>query len=125
LPRNFRIRADVQCNGRFAGIAVRCKERYSEGWALQFDMVRGTVQVKRADAGYFNNNEKHLIHMGLNGSNEWKFTLDLIVYDTIMDVEIDGCRTLTARIDDREGAAVFAYAHCGRAAFENVRVDKL
>jgi len=123
LGQNFRLTADVWTDGRFVGLGARCDKTLADGWALQFDLVRGTAQVKKADMGYFRDNNKHTIFA--DRSEFRRFTLKLVVHDAIMDAEINGRRTICGRIDEKAGSLAFLYAHNANVTFENIQIDSL
>jgi hypothetical protein len=121
IPQNFRLTADVKASGRFAGIAVRCKNDYSEGHELKFDLVQNTMQVKIVKDGYWKDNIKHTVLCNqLNA-----FTLNLNVYDDLIDACIKGERTICARIDGREGNNIFLYAQDGEVSFDNIKIEEI
>lgn len=123
LSHNYRITGCIETAGRFFGISVRNSKVYSDGYEVKFDLVQKTVQSRESREGYWKDNNKNTLNC--SDISLEKFAFSLSIYDDIVDLSIDGKRSLAARIDNREGNAAYIYAHCAELKISNLKIFEI
>lgn len=116
VPRNCRITMQVDpTEGRASpapayGLCLRTAGGFDAGYVLEFSPYDGTV---------------HLANAGITQVAEIRrpFTLQLVAYEDIIDVEIAGQRCLVNRLPERRGDRLLLYAQDGHVRFDEVKVE--
>jgi hypothetical protein len=124
-PRDFLLRTRVHPGTNFSyfGLRIGAAKSGRGGHELRFEPRREKVGLRPARSSTVAENELTSIYdvTGL----EQPFDLELIVKGEIVDVCVDKRRTLAARLPDREGDQVFAFAQNAEVTFENVELRPL
>ena len=126
LPADFRLKLRVHADPktRAFGVCVRGSGRYEKGHELRLEPAREKVGWRPADAGTLDEHEASAIYAveGLYHPIE----VEVIVKGDLLDVCIDGRRTLIARAAPSfTGDRLFLFTQNGTATFENLEVQPL
>jgi hypothetical protein len=125
-PRNLRLTCRVvpQPGSAAFGVCLRGASDYADGHELRCEPGRGKVGWRRPGDGSIPENEMQAIY-DVDGLDR-PFTLEVIARDDVLDVCIDGRRTLVARAEqDPGGDRLFLFAHRAEARFEGLEVRPL
>jgi hypothetical protein len=126
MPANYRLKLRVRAEPKTAafGVCVRGSARYEKGHELRIEPGREKVGWRNADAGTIEEHENSTIY-GVEGL-ERPLEVEVIVKDDLLDVCIDGRRTLIARAAPSfTGDQLFLFAQNGGATFESIEVQPL
>jgi hypothetical protein len=124
LPLNYRLKARViPAPGTSAfGLCARGSGRYEKGHELRFEPEKGKVGWRNPDTGTTDERQETALY-NVDGLTR-PFEIELIVKDDILDLSIDGRRTLIIRAG-LSGDRLFLFAHNGGVTFENLHVQPL
>jgi hypothetical protein len=126
MPRNARIRATVapRPGTHHFGLALRGSGNYEHGYELRFSPLEQRVRLRNMQCPI--NNPGNPFESGLHLVSDLgkPFELDIIMAGSIIDVCIDGRRTLADRVYDLDGDRLFLFCENGQVCFENVTVDR-
>ncbi len=134
VPGNVRLRLRVvpAPNSAAFGIAVRGWGNYAQGCELRIEPDRRKVGWRPCVSSTAEECERNAIY-DVDGLDR-PFMLDIVVKDDLLDVCVDGRRTLVVRAwppCDRfsrvpgEGDGIFFFAHCGAISFEDIEMRPL
>ena len=114
VPRNARlkIRVHPQPNASGFGLRFGSDETFDSGYDLHFSPDARVATLEQ---------QWILAVAGLDRP----FTLEVVLWDDIIDVCIDGCRTLIDRCPERRGTKVVVYAEDSEVTFEMVEITAL
>lgn len=111
LPRDFLLQARLETSGGQGrvGISFRNGGAYADGTELCLDFERGCAEIRASAAPYCAENNARTIY-GVGGKTH---DVRLFVQNDLVDVEIDGRRTLCSRVPRAasEHDALFFFAH--------------
>jgi hypothetical protein len=125
VPLNVRVqgRIEPQPGASCFGLCVRGAGRYEQGYEIRVSPGERRVEIRPPQMGEVADNAKRAVSAVENLDRP--FGLDVVLKDDIIDVCIDGRRTLVARCPEQRGERLFLFAHCGEVAFREVRVERL
>ena len=106
----------------YFGIRFGAGDRMRGGFELRFEPRREKVGFRPADASSTDESEGTSIY-DVTGLDK-PFGLQLLVRDGVVDVCVDGRRTLVARLPTSE-AGVFAFAQNARVEFRDMTIAPL
>ncbi len=123
VPRNMRLALRVlpQSGASAFGLCLRASGNYASGHELRFEPWRQKVSLRPPDANSVDEHPRSSLY-DVDGLDR-PFTLEVIVQDDIVDVCVDGRRTLVCRVTDLDGDRLFLFAHNAEVAFEGVRCE--
>jgi hypothetical protein len=125
VPLNARVqmRIEPQPGAHRFGLCVRGSGSCEQGYEIRCSPSEGRVEIRNARAGDITDNAKRAI-LEVEGLDR-PFGLDVVLRDDILDVCIDGRRTLVARCPEQRGHRLFLFAHCASVVFRDVTVRPL
>lgn len=91
------------------GLGLRAQDEIDSGYLLTFLPLEGIVRLGNQEI------------VGVDGLGQW-FTLEVVVVDDLIDVCVDGRRTLVNRCVERDGLSLFFFAQNAEVSFE---IEKL
>ncbi len=126
VPRNVRLRLRVVPGAGSAafGLAVRGSGEYENGHELRVEPFRRKIGWRPCRGNTVEERERFALYDvdGLDGP----FTLEVLVLDDLLDICVDGRRTLIVRMAEcLEGSGLFFFAYCGEVALEDIEVRPL
>ena len=126
VPRNMRLRVRVEPGTGAAafGLAVRGAGNYEAGYELRIEPFRRKIGWRPCRCNSNEERERFALY-DVDGLDR-PFTLDVLVLNDLLDICVDGRRTLIVRMEERlEGDGLFFFAYCGEAVFETIEVRPL
>ena len=115
------LRVLPQSGASAFGLCLRASGNYASGHELRFEPWRQKVSLRPPDANSVDEHPRSSLY-DVDGLDR-PFTLEVIVQDDIVDVCVDGRRTLVCRVTDLDGDRLFLFAHNAEVAFEGVRCE--
>tara|TARA_R110002033_G_scaffold12653_3_gene38295 strand:- start:11279 stop:12727 length:1449 start_codon:yes stop_codon:yes gene_type:complete len=114
MPLDCRITAEIVPKGAHQeyGLILRSDEGGSGGYKLRFSANNQTVQLHETKINSVENLDKPI-------------TLDIIMKDGIIDVEIDNRRCIVNRLMEQKGAVLWFYVKHGSIEIKNVQIAPL
>lgn len=125
VPTQARITLDVipePSSARF-GLCLRAQADLQQGYELRFSPGEQRAEIRGPQWGELVDNAGRSIH-GLEGLDR-PFSLEIVQTGDIIDVCIDGRRTLVTRCPQVAGDRLFFWCHNARVAFNNIRIAPL
>ncbi|MEA3207530.1 MAG: beta-fructofuranosidase [Chthoniobacter sp.] len=124
-PRSFLLRARVRPapGTSYFGLRFRADAKMQGGVEVRFEPLREKVGLRPADLGPADENESKAIYNV--GAMDQPFTFELLVKDDVVDLCVDGRRTLVARLDASPALEMFLFAQNGEVSFENIELRPL
>ncbi len=126
LPADFHLKMTIipaTATGSF-GLCVRGSGAYAEGHELRFEPAREKAGWRKPDTGTLPENEHSAIY-GVDGLDR-PFTVELVAKGDLLDVCIDGRRTLIVRAaGSARGDRLFLFAQDGGAVFDALEIHTL
>ncbi len=126
IPRNFRLKLRVKPEPKTSafGLCVRGSGLYEKGHELRLEPSREKVGWRHLDSDTIEENGRAAIYNV--GRLEMGLDLEVIAKDDILDVCVDGRRTLINRAKPSfNGDRLFLFAQNGSATFEHIEVEPL
>jgi len=125
IPLNARVRMRIEPQpGAFCfGLCVRGSGSYEQGCEIRCSPSEERVEMRDCRAGDITDNAKRAI-LGVEGMDR-PFWLDMVLKGDIIDVCVDGRRTLVARCPEQRGDRLFLFAHCASVTFREITVCPL
>jgi hypothetical protein len=122
IPGNVlvRFRAHPGAGTRSFGIGVRGNVRFEAALSLQIEPARGKVGWRRAHIPSWRECEAAALY-GVEGL-ERPFQVELLVLGGILDVCIDGRRTLINKEETGQGDTLVFFCHDGAVEFEDIEI---
>ena len=125
VPADFLLRAHVRPSTGAAsfGFRIHAAGRMQGGLDVRFEPTRQKVGLRPADLGPAAENEAMAIYnvAGLDGP----FAVELLVRGDIVDLCVDGRRTLISRVPSAESHGLFLFAHNAGVSFDDIQVSAL
>ena len=114
IPLNSRITMEISPAGpdEEYGLYLRSNEKAEGGYRLNFSAVNNMVDLGNTCI------------KGVNGLNV-PIKLDIVMKGDIIDVEINGKRTIVNRVYEQNGSFLWLYAKHGKVSFRSVKVCPL
>jgi hypothetical protein len=114
IPLNCRITMEIAPAGpdEEYGLYLRSNEKAGGGYRLNFSAVNGMVDFGNTSI------------RGVNGLNK-PIKLDIVMKDDIIDVGINGSRTIVNRVYEQNGRFLWLYAKHGKVHFRSIKVRPL
>ena len=126
LPADFHLKMKVTpatATGAF-GLCVRGAGAYEQGHELRFEPAREKAGWRKPDTATVPENESSAIY-GVDGLDR-PFSVELVAKGDILDVCIDGRRTLIVRAPGTaHGDRLFFFAQDGAAVFDAIEIHAL
>jgi hypothetical protein len=120
----LRVRIEPGTGTAALGLAVRGAGNYEAGYELRIEPFRRKIGWRPCRSNSTEERERFALY-DVDGLDE-SFTLDVLVLDDLLDICVDGRRTLIVRMEECiEGDGLFFFAHCGEAAFGEIEVRPL
>jgi beta-fructofuranosidase len=122
VPKDMliRFRVNPAAGARSFGIGVRGSGRFEDALSLQMEPARGKVGWRRARTESWRECETAALY-GVEGLDR-PFQVELLALGDILDVCIDGRRTLINHDLTGQGDALFFFCHDGAVGFEEIEI---
>ena len=114
VPHNCRISLEVEPLGtnESFGLQLRATDEAAGGYQLNFSANHQTVEL---------GNAKIEVVEGLNNT----ITIDIIMKDDIIDVDIDSRRCIINRCPEQKGDQLWFYAKHGTVNFSSIKIYEI
>ena len=126
LPANYRLtlRVTPEVGTHACGICVRGSGAYADGHELRIEPYREKIGWRGVLTPAYVEEEQAALY--LVESLDRPFTLEVLLYDDLLDVCIDSRRTLVVRMESvKPGDRLFFFAQDGSASFSDICVEPL
>jgi hypothetical protein len=122
VPPEARItlRVEPEPKASYFGLCVRASERGEQGYELRFAPFEERVELRNPAWGALHDNAGRCL-WGVEGLDR-AFSLDIVLCGDIIDVCVDGRRTLVARCPEHRGENLLLWAQNADVSFTDVQV---
>jgi len=103
------------------GVAVRGEGHFASGYQVRLSPQLRRVEICRTNAGPTPEPSRNAL-LGVDGL-DGPVTLDIVCYEDIVDVCVDGRRCLVARLPELRGGTAFLFAQNGAVRVEGLQVQ--
>ena len=119
---NFLLRAQIIPGSLVSSYGIRfgAGEKMRGGVELRVEPTKGKIGLRPAETSLAVELESSAIYEV--AALDRPFELELLVSNDIVDVCVDGRRTLVARLAPSTGGRVFLFAQSGRVSFERIEL---
>lgn len=107
-------------NASSFGLCLRAEENYKDGLELRFEPGRQKAGFRNSNCNTIDENERSCIY-NIENLNQ-PFTIEVILYNDIVDVCIDNRRTLTSTELQNAGDRIFLFSHNSSVKFEDIKI---
>ncbi|MHB1294245.1 MAG: glycosyl hydrolase [Anaerolineae bacterium] len=123
--RDYRLRAKVSVAAGAAGfgLCVNASADMAQGFEVRFCPETGRVLAGTLDKGLNAANHTLFLDQVENLGNQ--VCIELVVYEDVVDLCVNGNRTLVAPNPETEHAGLFLFAHWGQVAFSEFNIAPL
>lgn len=126
IREGYRFRATIQLiqNTAAFGLIVRGSYSLDQGIELRIEPENRKAAIKQI-AAHHHSSRSDLASLQQASDKNGAFEIDIIVYEDIVDIEINRERTLVARIKPIGGSRLALFAHFGAVEFSSIQFEQI